>query len=93
MHVTSVTTKILREAAGSLHDPRALQFLVYKCVLFFTQTGDVSDHYPIEFELLGKMNCSIGQITMHNMQYTMVYAGTEALVQDRLCYKRRSYLL
>ena len=27
-------------------------------VLFVTQTGDVSDHYPIEFELLGKMNCS-----------------------------------
>ena len=24
-------------------------------VLFLAQTGDVSDHYPIEFELLGKM--------------------------------------
>ena len=27
--------------------------------LFVTQTGDVSDHYPIEFELLGKMNRNI----------------------------------
>ena len=73
MLITSVTTKYktFGEAAGSLHG--ALQFLVYKCVLFVTQTGDVSDHYPIEFELLGKMNCSIWQ--MHNTQYTMIMLG------------------
>ena len=39
-------------------------------VLFVTQTSDVSDHYPIEFELLGEMNYSIWQITIHNTQYT-----------------------
>ena len=48
--------EIFREAAGSLQGP--LQFPLYTCLFssFITQTGDVSDHYPVEFELLGKID-------------------------------------